>query len=479
MGYFSLVFLSLILILSSCARLADPAGVRQSHLQELSQELEQKSQQYLSQPLTLEQCISIAMANSYALRLSALERRMAELSRDHSFSAFLPQVTGSAQFTSWRNQQTMSGNPIQDKEYRTLSYGVAMPIFMPSTWLLYANSKLGVEQSVLTQHLARQSVVCNIMLLFYQTLMDEETLAVQQSQLAAAESQYQRMKQLYAEQQIRHWELVQAQSQYQGREAQVRICQRNLEISRGQLLQAMGLSPAHAQRLKLSDDSAKAPPALPNQSTQELILSALSSHPELSIADREIVKAENAVRQSIANFLPVVSAFLNGSWTSDSIADRANTLYGGIGASMDLFTGFAKYTGYQQSKVQHQRSQLSRNQLMLSIMMEVISAESQLRNAFDQYATVEMNYQALEARYQDYHQRFQEGLEPAYKMLDAQALRDESRGALVAARYQRNMAAAILQSALGALTPPAEVITPEDAANPPAIPAQEVLLPRP
>lgn len=469
---------SALLAATSCATLDDPAAARAAHSRRMQEELTEAGAQYLSAPLTLKQCIRIAMEKSYTLRLAALQRRMSELDVAQSFSSFLPQISATVQWTTWSAQQTMQRSPIADKSYRELTYGGTMPLFMPATWLLYANRRLGMEQSALTAHIARQSVEYNITLLFYQCLVCEDEIAALKSQVEATQSQYSRLRQMYEEAQIRHWELTSAETQLQTRRLALATRQRNFTLTRARLLQAMGLSPAAADQLRLERGSDDAAPDAP-EAEEKLILRALSTHPELSVADRQIVVAENDVRTAIANFLPVASGFLNGSWTSDTIADRTHNLYGGFSASMDLFKGFSKVVTYKSSKIAQRQAQLNRNSLFLSIMLEVISSRTALLDAVDAYELSRLNYSAMKERYEDYLKRYEEGLEPVHEMLDARSDMDAAEEELVASRCQRNVAAAMLRMSLGAMEPPADAQTPEDREFVPRRRAEDLLLGNP
>ncbi len=470
-------FLTLFLVFyTSCASLKHPEEERQAHYSAMHAALQESNARLLSQPLDLNQCIRIAMERNYDLRLSALQRRLSELSVAQSFSNFMPQLSISAQWTTWRHQQTMSGMPIADTTYRNFAYGGSMPIFMPSAWLLYANRHLAMEQSALSAHIARQSVECNVTALFYQCIICEDEVAALNSQVASTKSQYERISQMYKEEQVRNWELVQAETQYKSRQLSLAVKERELSLNRSKLLNAMGLSPMDASSLQLVRDEASDEQSLAVEPLPELVLQALATHPELSVADRQIVIAENDVRTAIANFLPVASGFLNGSWTSDTIADRATNLYGGFAASMDVFSGFAKYNTYRSAKIARRQAELNRNSLFLTIILEVISAHNQFLDSMDSYELAQLNYRAMAARYQDYLKRYDEGLEPAHEMLDARAKMDEAEELLVASRCQRNVARTMLEMAMGRIAPPEDAITEEEQEFAPKVKSGDVLL---
>lgn len=476
------VYLCLILsifAITSCASLDHPAEARQDHLDAMTQELQQKASANLTAPLSLTQCIRLAMASNYKLRLSSLRQRLSELDLDMAFSNFLPQVEVAASYVGWHGDASFSlmnmNLEVLDKPFRGASVTGVVPIFMPATWLLYGNRKLGMEQSALMTHMARQSVQLQVTVLYYQCLICEDEIVTLKSQVSSTKSQYERVKSMLEESQVRDWECTQAETQYKAKEIQLSQAERQLTVTRGKLLVALGMSPEDSDKLQLKrDDEASA--ALPSKSTAELILSTLETHPELSIQDRSVVESENTVRLAITNFLPKLAGFATGLWSPDTMADHATHALWGLSASMDVFKGFANVATYKEAKVARQAANLNRDEMFLTIMLEVTAAEAQLRDAWDAYQIAVLNHQAWAAKYKDYQSRYDEGLEPLYKLLDAHAQMDAAEELMVRVNYQRHIAQAQLAMAMGVLQPPEDVITPEAQQYKPRVKTEKVLL---
>ncbi|MGN0867754.1 MAG: TolC family protein [Oligosphaeraceae bacterium] len=464
---------TLLLLGASCASLGDPAAARAGHVSSYGEELRRRSA-WLDEPRSLEECLGFALENSYALRLGALQRRLSELDVDASFSSFLPVVSLEGSWTGWRHQQTMKGSPTADREYFKGGLGVQMPLVAPATWLLYANRRLERQAGALTEHLARQGIVSQVTTLYYQALLCQVRITALESQVASTRSQYERVSGMFQEGQVLGWERTDAETQWRSREISLEQALREFSLAKGQLLQVMGLSPADAAKLQLVYP--REPRGEETESLETLVLTALTRRPELSQMDRQTVEAENQVRMALVDFLPTVGGFLNGTWTSDDIADRATNLYGGISAAMDLFSGFSKVTGYRSAKVARQAARLQREEKFLTVILEVMSAERDLRDAASQRRLAELAYQAKEARYQEYRQRCEEGVEPVYRMLDARAEMDDAYLALLQTSFVKDIALTNLEMATGTLTPDAARWTPEDQESPMKENLDELLL---
>ncbi len=447
----------------SCVSLGDPGEARRGHAAEFSEILKERSA-WLDEPRDLSACLSFALENNYSLRLSALERRLSELDVDSSFAEFLPKVSLSGGWTGWRHQQTMRGVATTDKESWSGKLGVEMPLVAPATWLLYANRRLERQCKALSEYLARQEIISQVTTLYYQALLCEIRISVLESQVASTKSQYERVSSLFEEGQVLSWECTNAQAQWRSRELSLEEARRELAVTRGQLLESLGLSPLDSARLRLVYPSE--PREAPEESLQDSVLRALARRPELSLRDRLVVESENQVRMALVNFLPTVGGFLNGTWTSDDIADRATNLYGGVSAAMELFRGGEKIASYRSAKVAREAARLQREELSLSVMLEVLSADRDLRDAGSQRTLAQLNYDAAQARYKDFLSRFEEGVEPLYKMLDARAQMDDAHLALVQTAFVKDIALVRLDLATGALTPSGDHWTPEDREHP-------------
>lgn len=450
-------------ICCSCASLGDPGEARRGHTAEFSEILKERGA-WLDEPRDLSACLSFALENNYSLRLSALERWLSELDVDSSFAEFLPKVSLSGGWTGWRRQQTMRGVATADKESWNGRLGVEMPLVAPATWLLYANRRLERQCKALSEYLARQEIISQVTTLYYQALLCEIRISVLESQVASTKSQYERVSSLFEEGQVLSWECTNAQAQWRSRELSLEEARRELAVTRGRLLEALGLSPLDSARLRLVYPSE--PREAPGESLQDSVLRALTHRPELSLRDRLVVESENQVRMALVDFLPTVGGFLNGTWTSDDIADRATNLYGGVSAAMDLFRGGEKIASYRSAKVAREAARLQREELSLSVMLEVLSADRDLRDADSQRTLAQLNYDAAQARYKDFLSRFEEGVEPLYKMLDARAQMDDAHLALVQTAFVKDIALVRLDLATGALIPSDDYWTPEDQEHP-------------
>ena len=227
------------------------------------------------------------------------------------------------------------------------------------------------------------------------------------------------------------------------REAELNKARRQLAVLRGELLQGLGLSPTAAIELSGETGAADAPAG----TLDELVLKALEVHPELALADRQVVIQDHQVRQAFCNFLPTISLFAAGSWTGNDFAAHAENWLTGFKGTWTLFDGLAK--------VERRRTELERESTFLSVMVGVVAAEAAARDAAEGARVRRLAYEVAAAKWADLDAKAREGLVPVSDALDARAAMDLAQVAAVQSRYQERIAGANLELAMGLTLVPA------------------------
>jgi len=449
---YSLLLTACCLLLTvSCASI-DPEKERKRQTDEYTAHLQKLENDLLSHPLTLDDCICIALTNSYSARKADLDVQLAKFNRTMAFSTFMPQVAVSMGHTRYNQDPIMS-----PKNFTVTSVQASMPVFAPSTWFLYAAAQQGYASSKIVADYTRQSIALQTSVKFYSLLVQQDSIKALESQRAAARELVNRMDGLASEGFLTAWERDQAKLLAESREMELNNARRQLGVLQGELLQTMGLSPfAH---LELSrESSGDIPVAVGGKDAtatlEDLVLRALEIHPELALADRMVVIRENQVRQAFAGFIPVVSVFAQRNWYSEPLTDMipgaptAETLFG-FNAVWNVFTGFANISRYRASKVERTKSELERESTFLSVIVRVISAEAALQDANERKQVAQRAYDVAKGKSEDYEARFKEGLIPSSDALDARADMDAAQIQLVQSQYLERIAFASLELAMG------------------------------
>lgn len=433
------------LLMAGCASYS--VDDRGEHVEVFLETLAVRRTSLPDEPLSMEQCIMLAMENNYDVRLADLDTRLAGLGKDVAFSAFLPQVTLGADWIKWDKPP-----PMTDRDYATGSLSVAMPLVMPSVWFMYASQSEREAQAEAVAHYVRQGICFETMVAYYDCMISDDEVKVMELQVKTARETAERVRGLAAEGLAREWEGRQADAQLLAREAELAASKRNYVNRKGTLLNLMGLPPDYSyETLKLSGDIGE--PHDGDSDLGTLVLTALASHPELELADREMVIRENELRMAIADFLPTLAGFANATWTTSDSSRSANRS-GGLGSVWNVFDGFANVSGYRTADVQSEKSGLAREQTFLRIMLDVLVARNSVDDACGNAGVLALVYDASRMKYEDYNARQRRGLIPLSESLDAEADMNLAQLNMLRSKYQERVAWAALKMSMGVLGVP-------------------------
>ena len=433
--------LLLAALLASGCRSFDPARARREQTAAFTSNLAVMAQAELSHPLSLADCIRIAMTNNYAVRKADLDRELYRIGQNVAFTAFLPNVSAAAGYNSYEKAVPQQ----HEKQFGTADLTVGMPIFMPSTWFLYAAARQGYAAAGISAHYVRQSIVLQTTIDYYNVRVQQDTIAALEAQLAAARELANRVQGLADEGLFAKWEGEQALLAAEVRETELNKARRQLTVLRGDLLKGLGLSPD--ADFSLSGETGET--ACPQGAVADLVLKALETHPELAIADRQVVIQNHQVRQAFCDFLPTLSLFSAGSWTGNDLAAHSANWVSGFSGAWTLFDGLANVARYKAAKVERRQSELERENTFLSIMVGVVAAEAAVHDAAETATLRQHAYDVAAAKSADYDAKAREGLLPLSDALDARAARDLAQVAMVQSQYQERIAIANLELAMG------------------------------
>ena len=428
-----------LLLAAGCAAY-DPGLARRTHTTVFTNALAQRAAAALAQPLSLDACVRLAMTNNYAARKADLDRELSRIGKNVAFTVFLPTVAASAGYTSHAKEPGMS-----ERRSSRASLDLDMPIFMPSSWFLYAAIRQGYASAEIAAAYVRQGIVLQTTTAYFDVLVGQDTVAALESQATAARETAARVNAFANEGFVKEWERAQAVQLAEAREAELNQARRALTRTRGELLACMGFSPL--AEIRLSGEAGEA--AAPAEPVEALVLRALEIHPELALADREVVIREHQVRQAFCGFLPTLSVFSSGSWTSDDLALQAANWASGLSGVWTLFDGLANVARYRASQVGRRQSALARESAFLSVMVRVIAAEAVVRDAAESARLRRRAYEIAVTKTADYEAKALEGLLPVSEALDARAVMDRAHVEFVRTRYQERIAIAHLELAMG------------------------------
>lgn len=401
-------------------------------------------------PLTLQDCMQLAWARSLQLTSARLAERLARIDSQAAFSVFLPQV--GYEFEALRFSEPVEkmisdgAIEMQDQNIQRNTLTIVQPIFTPNAWLLYASARRGANMRTLARARTEQLLDLNIAGLFYQYTAITQHLAAARRQAAAANALLKESSALAREGYLLEADLQKARTLQMNQRRQVDALQRNLELARTRLLQAMDLwplAPAAFDPASLLDTiTAGDKMRVEQRPLEEWVYQALLNRLELAASDQNIALRKNEILRALALFIPNVYGFANYYTTSDSYTVNDQYWGTGIQGTLSLFTGFRDIQAYRAARAQYQQAFVDREETSMSVMLQVIEAHKNLRDirqqlviARQQAKTAALEYASARARYAEGQEAFSSCLQALAAQAAAEAGLENSRAAYALALF--------------------------------------------
>ena len=440
---------AVLVTLAGCGSF-DGQKTRQEHAESTRRLLDQRAEEVLSAeaPLTLEDCLRIALENNLDIRVAQVQQRVAQLGRKVSFSQFLPQVNFNYNYTRWDPQPEMvtgaTSQPMHDERIREMTWNIQMSVFNPSTWFMYALHKRGEEIAELAADYTRQMIVLQVTTYYYYCLGLQEIEKVLDSRIRAADKLAEQLQHYQVEGLVFAWQSDQARANLQSQRLQRRRVRQLLEQTKGQLLAVMGFSPLCALQLDVTE-----PVTTPQGNLEDLITEALLNHPRLRIADREIAIGKEKVKIALSGFLPSLTGFADRVNTTDAFQRYSSYWMTGLSGVLTVFNGFANLYEYDAAKENVKKASLEREQATLALMLEVFRAYQNLQLVQDAVAVAEDNYSTAREHYDQVYLQWQEGLVNVSDLTSVLAQKDLAEMMRVHTQFQTQVSIATLLNAMG------------------------------
>lgn len=444
------LFLALVAVTLTGCKSFDGAKVRRDHAESYRQELAQKTADVLEngRPLSLDDCIRIALDNSLEVRSTEIEARIAKLDRKTAFANFLPTVSLNYQETHFDPAVVRSIGgftaPMSDKRVREVTWDIQMSIFNPATWFLYSMYTRGAEIADIVTEYTKQLTVLQVTAGYFHCLSLAEYQRALDSQIQAAAALQRDLQAFRKEGLASAWQAEQAGVMLLARQMERDRTRRALTQARADLLTAMGLSPLAEVSLRAD---AEVEPV--TGSLEELVSEALLCHPNLRISDRAVAIEKDAVTVAFANFLPALQGFATRMDSSDSFLKYSNYWVAGLAGTLTVFNGFANINEYKAARERREEAFLQREQASLALILEVLKAHLNLQTADQERQWAQQSLSVASARLAEARQQQREGLVNNSELLDLLAQRDGAQMQAINAGYQYQVSRATLRNVIG------------------------------
>ena len=417
-----------------------------------------------SKPLTLDQCIKIAIEQASNMKLSNLDLKSAKLNLDDARAGYLPTVDVSGQY-QFSDKVDFGWDKKNYNAQLNASYNI---------WD-GGRRKTGLEQAKASEKVTmagydgtKQNLIYNLIQSYYDLLQAEKLVAVDEQLLEISKTSTEKVKAFQEAGRSIPADVAASKAQQSSDELTLLRDKNNVELSRANLASLMGLNPGtyieieddpdYETYIKLEAQSTESVLALSTVSLEDSIKKALQTRPELIQLKNRLASQEWSLRLTQIERYPTITADAGYNiMLSDYLSDRgALRNYRSWDAqarlSFPLFDAGVSKRRVQKSEIAIE--QLKENvkaqerSIMLDVQQAYLNLESskkgldiskeQVRNALE-------SLNVTEGRYEQNMSIFLEVLSAQSRY--AQALTNQ-----VQAFYNYKLAEKSMQKAIGTVT---------------------------
>ncbi len=398
--------------------------------------------------VTLGDAVAEALRANLDLRQAATLPEASRIALRRSAYDFLPSAGFSAHASqSWAKEYDSLLEGYEGATSRSMSLGVSSSLDL-FTGMSRVNSrrqaKLDLEAEELGYVRTRQSVLYDAVVRFMQAVLDKEILAVNEANLTSQRRSLEHIDAFVAAGKRPAADLYQQQAAVADAEAALLEARRSLEISKLQLLQAMGSNPAGGCTV-VEPDAEALMTGLDSLLAGVAVEGGLSKRPDIAAQRKVKESSERQIAVSRAGYWPSLSlsasvgtSYRDPSGTPGDYADQLDRNLNasiGISASFPLFDRFQTRNSVSQAKIGLRRSEIGLEALELRARIEAAQALADYETARKTTDVSKAQLVYAEQALLNYEERYRLGLSTLLELLQARAVYVQSSYSVVRSKY--------------------------------------------
>lgn len=381
--------------------------------------------------LTLEDALTVALSESYSVKVADIEVERANYSKKVDYAALFPEVTFSATYQRTIKKQTMSmnmGGQSQsikvgmDNTYNT-GFSASVPIINFALWRSLDISAKSVELAVEQASQSRQDLINQVETAFYSALLAHDVYDVYRENYLNAKDNYEQTKAKYESGRVAKYDMIRAEVNMQNAEPNMYDASNSMVLALWQLKALMGIDLNMNIKCKGSLDDYIAKFEESYLFDEDVDVNKNSQVKQLALQGDIL---NDTYRVKVSQFYPTLAGTFNYSW----IAMNNNFKFGqyqwnpystaGLSLIIPIFSGGERYYGLKETKLQQQQLKLQQENLKRGLVVSAKSSLNSMQTAKKQYQAAIATVGGAETGYDIAKKRYEIGSGTILDMNDAQ-----------------------------------------------------------
>jgi outer membrane protein len=416
-----------------------------------------------AQALNLEQLVNLAFERNPDLQAAQERIGQAEAQVAEATAAFYPKLTGAVGY-SYTNNPALAFSAIVAQRRYEPTMNINQPGFVANfrpeligSMSLFRGgqdyyrkkaAELGVEAAELERSALHNRLAASVTAAYYAALAAPKQVEAARHSLEAVDSELNNARiQQNAGALLKSDVLSLEVRRSQAKEAELKALNA-VELTRSGLRTLLGLDTSEALEIRESVDQ---PTPEQRDNLAGLITQALVQRPEMQVAARQLEMREKEVRAEQGGHLPRVNAYASYGINNRTPAFNFNNdnLTMGVNAEIDLFAGGATVARVAGAERKLAEAQAIRERTRLEIEDDVRKAQANLVESQQRKEVAEAATLSAREALRLVREQYRAGAATVTRYLEAEADQTQSEIRGVSARYDEQVARALLQQAIG------------------------------
>jgi len=368
------------------------------------------------QVYSLRECLDIASKSSPDIKLAYSQVGLATADLTSAFGDFLPSLRLNGGYTRQLNNESGQSVNVQGSTVLLNSYNMSalasINIFNGfQREKNYSRAQDALNATFHNIKYIQQKVSINIYRLFVETSRNSQIVKLRKDNLELGKKNLEKIKAQFEAGTIPITNVYSQEADLGDRELQVVKAENDLNISKSNLLTAMGMQPDYSvefqeSSLPLEISSLEIKKFLAETgSFDSNVQQALNTREDYQASNLQISAARTSLSMSNANYYPSLGASGGWSWSNSDLSDfsKLGRSYIGLNLSVPIFENFKTNYQVESARLQLQQAEIQQYQLEQSIRgalktayLNLEAAEKQIEISNRSLLAAEKNFEAVQ-----------------------------------------------------------------------------------
>ncbi len=375
-----------------------------------------------AQTWSLEKCVSYALENNLSIKQTELSVSLAELDREESKFAILPNLNANATQThTYGRAINPFTNSYVPQDVNSFNTGVNSQVtvfggFQKINTLKQSAYALEAEKANLEK--TKNDIALTVVNYFLNVLYNQDLLKVAEEQLELSRLQVERAEKNAEVGNITTGDVLQVKAQYANDQLNLANAQNQLDIARLNLIQLLDRDPAEEFIVLRPDNIDQLIASSYGYSFNEVYQSAEQNLPDVKLLEYRYKAAQKGLAATRGGMMPRLT--LSGGLSSDyadinpsSIRNQLDnnfSQYFSFGLAIPIFNAHSAHVNTKRAKINLMNAEINTRNARLNLSKTVTQAIADLKASEKKYQATINSFRSLSEAFKYDQQKFDVGL---------------------------------------------------------------------